>query len=197
MLSVTIVSNLGTLLTVSMLTILTQGSGFSFRTFFELFEFILYQKGLSFLFASCLLVLLLYNKSNKLVIDAQWVEIKNLKSASKTFPSIENPNLSIRIGNKVKLIPISEVFWLEADDYCVKIHTSIKTYTMRKSLKSLEEELAPYYFIRVHRSALINLDYLKQVDYNSSLLKLNNNSEIQLSKSGAKTLRQALSAHTI
>lgn len=196
-LSTTLVSNFGALLTVSMLTILTQGSEFSFRSFFELFEFILYQKGLNFLFASCLLVLLLYNKSNKLVIDAQWVEIRNLKSTSNTFPSLDNPSLSIKIGNKIKLIHLNEVIWIESDDYCVKVHTSQKSFTMRKSLKSLQKELAPYQFVRVHRKALVNLNYLEHINYNSAFLKLKNDSEIPISKSGTKTLKEALAVNSI
>jgi DNA-binding LytR/AlgR family response regulator len=95
------------------------------------------------------------------------------------------------------LIPLNEVTWIEADDYCVKIHTERKAYSMRKSMKSLEEQLASYRFIRVHRGALLNLGYLDHVDFESSLIKLQDSSELPLSKSGAQVLRKALKENSI
>lgn len=174
-----------------------QGIGFSYPAFSEIFQFMVYQKGLNFMFASCLLVLLLYNKSTMLIIDAQWVEIKNLQSASKSLPEIEHTNLNIKIGNKLRVIPLSDVQWVEADDYCVKIHTSEKSYTMRKSLKSLEKDLAPFRFVRVHRRALLNLEYLEHVDFNDYTVRLQDKSEIPLSKSGAQVLKKALNTISI
>ena len=149
------------------------------------------------MFAASLLVLLTYNRANSLVIDAQWVEIKNLKEQSVSSTEIEDPTLNIKIGNKLKVIPLSEVHWFEADDYCVKVHTSEKAYTMRKSLKSLQKELASLNFVRVHRSALLNLDYLDHVNFQSSTVKLQNTSEVPLSKSGASLLRKILHTKSV
>lgn len=165
----------------------------------EWFTFVFFQKAVSFSLASSLMVLLVYNSSTKQVIEAQWIEIKNLKSSvtpTSSTPSSET-NITIRIGNKLKLIPLGEVTWIEADDYCVKIHTKGKAYTLRKSLKSLETELAAFQFIRVHRKALLNLAYMDQVDFNSSVIKLQDLSELPLSKSGAQILRKVLKASSI
>ncbi len=187
-----LISNLVSVLLISVYNLIDFGSVIEFNFLKEQFTFIFFQKGLSFTFASCLLILLVYNRANSLIIDAQWVEINHLKEqSSKSFDG-EKPNLTIKIGNKHKVIPISDVLWFEADDYCVKVHTSQKSFTMRKSLKSLEKELSELNFVRVHRKALLNLEYLDHVNFSDSTVQLKNNSEIDLSKSGAMLLKKVL-----
>ncbi|MFV1885078.1 MAG: LytR/AlgR family response regulator transcription factor [Balneola sp.] len=190
-------SNILSIFFICLFNVIQFSDTWSISAFKELFIFMFYQKGLSFTFASSLLVLLIYNRANSLVIDAQWIEIKHLKD--QAFPSFDsgNPSLTIKIGNKLKVIPIREVRWFEADDYCVKVHTSEKSYTMRKSLKSLQKELASLNFIRVHRRALLNLEYLDHVDFHSSTVKLKDTSEISLSKSGANLLKEVLQTNSV
>ncbi|MEO9886531.1 MAG: LytTR family DNA-binding domain-containing protein [Balneola sp.] len=186
------------ILVVSMISILRYADVITVSNILETTEFFVFQKGITFLFAYCVLVLTLYSNAKNIVIDAQWVEIKDLKSnPALNSDSTAEPQVSIKIGNKLKLIPLAEVTWIESDDYCVKIHTEQKAYSLRKSLKSLEEQLAPYNFIRVHRGALLNLGYLDQVDFESSMVKLQDSSELPLSKSGAQILRKVLKASSI
>ena len=186
------------ILLISVLSIANSEEPFSSSNFLSYVEFFVAQKGITFLFAYCVLVLTMYNNAKNIVIDAQWLEINELSTSSKmNEDSNIEPQVSIKIGNKVKLIALSEVTWIESDDYCVKVHTSEKSYSLRKSLKSLEEQLAPYQFIRVHRKALLNLGYLDQVDFEASMIKLQDSSELPLSKSGAQVLRTALKASSI
>lgn len=190
-------ANLVSIVLICFTSIFEADSELNLALFTELFTFMFYQKGLSFIFASSLLVLLIYNRANSMVIDAQWVEIKNLKEQPSTTYEDKKPTLNIKIGNKLKVIPISDVHWFEADDYCVKVHTMDKTYTMRKSLKSLQKELASLKFVRVHRSALLNLNYLDHIDFHSSTVKLQDTSEIPISKSGASLLKKILHTKSV
>jgi hypothetical protein len=159
----------------------------SLESVLEVSEFILFQKGLSFLFVAGLLVLLLYSHSRSKLIEAQWIEIESLKTESEPVS-----NIRIRIGNRIKLIPVKNIRWIEADDYCVKIHTEDKAYSMRKSLKSLEDELAPFGFVRSHRSSMVNMEHLEHVDFDASLIKMKDHTEVPLSKSGAKSVRKII-----
>ena len=69
--------------------------------------------------------------------------------------------LNIKVGNKRKIIPITDILWIGSDDYCVKIHTQDKSYTMRSSLKQLEATLGDP-FLRIHRQAIVNMDAVSQ-----------------------------------
>lgn len=178
-------------ISISYISLVLNGAEMNSSTASETLIFMIFQKGLSFVFSGCLLVMLLYNRSRTMVIDAQWIEIDSLRSSSSNEPTT-SPTLTIKIGNKLKVIALSDITWIEADDYCVKIHTEERAYSLRKSMRSLEKDLEEYSFIRVHRGALLNLNYLDQVDFSSSSIKLHDRSEIPLSRSGAKELRKLL-----
>lgn len=187
-------SILSIILVISIVGVLFFSEESSMLVFTEWVIFIFYQKMMSFVLPSSLLVLLVYSGSTKQVIEAQWLEISDLKKEVALVSNSQNEfSISIKIGNKLKVIPLNEVYWIESDDYCVKIHTKDKAYSLRKSLKSLEKELSNYKFIRVHRKALLNLSFLDHIDFSFGIVKLTDKTEVPLSKTGAQTLRKVIS----
>ncbi len=184
------------LILVSIFSLNEQQLEFSLSNFNEFFAFFFYQKGITFLMALLISTLLIANYCKERSIKGQLVEIKRLKTENnellKNGDAEEVPHLNIRTGHKVKPVPINEIVWIQSDDYCVKVHTSQHTYTLRQSLKVLEEKLQRFRFIRVHRSALLNLNYLDQINYKSSTIKLKNQSEVHASKTGIRKLRSQL-----
>lgn len=149
--------------------------------------------------ASITLTLILYNHSKEKTIESQFIEITNLKRKSTDLEEALNlteqsePHLNIKTGNRFHPIPLAEIVWIQSDDYCVKIHTEGQIFTLRKSMKALEEQLAPYGFIRVHRVALLNLNFLRHINFDAFTIRLTNtNVEIPLSRTGAKVLKKKL-----
>jgi two-component system LytT family response regulator len=71
--------------------------------------------------------------------------------------------LVVKDHGRATFLGVDELVWIEAADYYVKLHTPGKTYLLRQTLQSLEERLDPARFFRVHRSALVNLDRVKEV----------------------------------
>lgn len=174
--------------------------------FSELFEnyipFYLYQKGLVFTFGYTVVVIVLhlFYTSQKLQIQVtELSEVKkmNAKLYQKLRKEIQETSsvLTIKIGNKHKIIPIKNINWIEADDYCVKIHTDNQiSYSMRSSLKSMEDKLNGNNFLRVHRNALVNMHTAKELDFsNTPKLILTDNTEITISKSKVKNVRDFMS----
>ncbi len=101
--------------------------------------------------------------------------------------------VTIKIGNKKRVIPVAQICWIEADDYCVKVHTQDGgSLSMRTSLKALEEKLGSN-FLRVHRKAIVNMDFVKEFTLaNPPKILLSTNDEIQVSKSQLKGVRDFL-----
>lgn len=54
-------------------------------------------------------------------------------------------------------VTLSDVFWIEAQDYYVRIHTADTRHLVRITLTSLEDRLPQETFLRVHRAAIVNL----------------------------------------
>ena len=67
-------------------------------------------------------------------------------------------------GRRTAVVPIAEVVWLAADDYCVQLVTASGRYVVRERLTAFEEKLDPAEFIRVHRSAIVRLDAIRALD---------------------------------
>ena len=87
-----------------------------------------------------------------------------LKSHQKQVP---NDLISIKIGDKVKIIPLSEIVWVQSADYCVQIHTkNNRSYLLRQSMKAMESQLSAKGFIRIHRNSIINLKAVATFRFN-------------------------------
>ena len=74
--------------------------------------------------------------------------------------------LVIRSRGKVSFVKPSEIDWLEADGKHVKLHAGggRETYVVRHTLTRLEQRLASHGFVRVHRSAIVNVDRIKELE---------------------------------
>ena len=72
--------------------------------------------------------------------------------------------LVIRTRSKVSFLKPGEIDWLEADGKHVKLHVGRETHIVRQQLKRLEARLAPHGFVRVHRSAIVNMDRIKELE---------------------------------
>ncbi|HEV8303324.1 MAG TPA: LytTR family DNA-binding domain-containing protein [Gemmatimonadales bacterium] len=72
--------------------------------------------------------------------------------------------LVIRTRGKVSFLKPSEIDWVEADGKHVKLHAGRETHVVRQQLKRLEPRLTPHGFVRVHRSAIVNVDRIKELE---------------------------------
>jgi two-component system LytT family response regulator len=72
--------------------------------------------------------------------------------------------LVIRTRGKVFFLKPSEIDWVEADGKHVKLHVGREMHVVRQQLKRLEPRLAPHGFVRVHRSAIVNVDRIKELE---------------------------------
>lgn len=63
----------------------------------------------------------------------------------------------VRSGKRAYFVPLSDIEWLEAADNYVRLHAGGRHHVIRETMKHLEEWL-PKRFVRVHRSAIVNLD---------------------------------------
>jgi two-component system LytT family response regulator len=62
------------------------------------------------------------------------------------------------------VIPTRDVDWIEGADYYAKLHVGPRAHLIRESLASLEQRLDAARFLRVHRSAILNLTRVRAVE---------------------------------
>jgi two-component system LytT family response regulator len=61
------------------------------------------------------------------------------------------------------LVPLDEIEWIEAADYYSCLHVGTKNYLLREPIKQLAENLDPGKFVRVHRSAIVNIGQVREI----------------------------------
>ncbi|MBK8249871.1 MAG: response regulator transcription factor [Gemmatimonadetes bacterium] len=71
--------------------------------------------------------------------------------------------LLVREEGRTVIVPVEDVDWIEAADNYVKLHTARRTWMLREAMRYLEQQLAPQGFARVHRSAMVNLSRVREV----------------------------------
>ena len=64
---------------------------------------------------------------------------------------------------RILFLSVSDIRWIGAEENYVRICTEGETHLLRETMSRLEERLDPQMFLRVHRSAIVNLQYLKEV----------------------------------
>lgn len=72
-------------------------------------------------------------------------------------------HLPIRSNGRVYFLGIDDIDWLEAADNYVKVHARDETHMIRQTLHRLEESLSWRGFIRVHRSAIVNIARIREI----------------------------------
>ena len=184
------------LVVISVIGMYTNAAIFSWDTFFnEYFPFYIFQKApiytLGYLAAA--IIFNLYFQKEQLeikVVALQGVSVHEPASqANKASVEGKLNVLSIRLGNKVKLIAIDQIRWVASDDYCVRIHCMDgAAHSMRISMKAMMPLLNEN-FLRVHRTAIVNMKeasliHIKDTPY----LTLSNQQQIPIAKSRLKSV---------
>ncbi|MBY0239332.1 MAG: LytTR family DNA-binding domain-containing protein, partial [Burkholderiaceae bacterium] len=67
------------------------------------------------------------------------------------------------VGSGVRLIPVEEVAFLQADNKYTLVAWEGGEALIRKSIRELADELDPESFVQIHRSAIVNLHYVQEV----------------------------------
>jgi two-component system, LytTR family, response regulator len=72
--------------------------------------------------------------------------------------------IPVRSGARIHLVPVDDVDYLEADDNYVRLHAGARTHLLRETLGALEARLDPARFLRVHRSLVVNLSRVAELE---------------------------------
>ena len=117
---------------------------------------------------------------------------------SPTLEQFSNHPLTrivVKTGAKVKIIPVGEILFIQADGDYIKIFTEQGSYLKNRTMTQLEKTLDPQNFIRIHRSYLIQLNQITRIE---PLQKeryqalLRTGEKIPVSRSGYLKLKEVL-----
>ena len=71
--------------------------------------------------------------------------------------------LSIKSGGRVIFLGVDDIDWIEAADNYVQVHAGRGSHLLHATMNSLESRLDPDQFLRIHRSAIVNIERIKEL----------------------------------
>jgi two-component system, LytTR family, response regulator len=134
---------------------------------------------------------------------AKWMEQKPSESEKATqdlldaasFSPSQSQRIVVKNGSKIKIIPVHDVFYLEAADDYVKIHTTEGYFLKNKTMSHFEQSLDGQQFVRSHRSYIINVQQITRIDpyeKDGHVAVLRSGIKVPVSRSGYGKLKEVL-----
>jgi two-component system LytT family response regulator len=121
------------------------------------------------------------------------------QSTEKTPASIIKNNefisrLFVRDKRGLIPLPVNEIVWLKADGDYTTIYTVDKNFLVDTTLKEFTKKLNPENFLRVHRSAVVNLNHIIRIEEDNRrlILYMKSGTEIQASRAGSQILKNLI-----
>lgn len=121
-------------------------------------------------------------------------KIQPVVEAAAQSPEQQN-RIVVKDGNKIKIIPVTQIHYLEAADDYVKIVTADGSFLKKRTMSFFESSLNAWHFVRTHRSYIVNTQLITRIDAHekdSHLLLLNTGARLPVSKTGYAKLKQVL-----
>ncbi|QIK53900.1 LytTR family transcriptional regulator [Dysgonomonas sp. HDW5B] len=153
------------------------------------------------------LLILLYgyiftqNQEEEVSIDIDVEHTTDIESSEKAMTNEDSSeseileHIAVKNGQKIDLIFINDIISIQAEGNYVMIFTPKGKYLKEQTMKYFGDHLPANKFVRVHRSNIINIDYIQRIELyekQSQMLKLQNNLQVKMSIAGYKELKRVL-----
>ncbi len=93
--------------------------------------------------------------------------------------------LTVAHGGRIIFVPVADIDWIQAEGNYARLHVTRKIYDVRETLQSLMDKLDPREFIRIHRSTIVNVRRIREVQpwfQGSHIVLLRSGEELRMSR---------------
>jgi two-component system, LytTR family, response regulator len=107
----------------------------------------------------------------------------------------QSQRVVVKTGSKIKIIPAQDIYFLEAADDYVKVHTHEGSFLKNKTMNHFEKTLDPQQFVRSHRSYIVNVQQITRIDpyeKDNHIAILKSGGRVPVSRNGYVKLRSVL-----
>ncbi|HEV3040184.1 MAG TPA: LytTR family DNA-binding domain-containing protein [Candidatus Angelobacter sp.] len=94
------------------------------------------------------------------------VDAANLMRALRQLETIakrQAPRIAFKVKGSILLLDLADILAVQAEGNYVSLHHRCTPYLVRESLSSVAQKLKPYGFIRIHRSAIVNISAVEEI----------------------------------
>ena len=125
---------------------------------------------------------------------AQKISASELSAAARP-PEQKLERIVVKDGTKVHIIPMDKLDYVEAQDDYIALRSEKKNYLKQQTISSIEAQLDPKRFVRIHRSYIVNLERIARIEpytKDSRVAVLHDGSQLPVSRSGHAKLKTLL-----
>jgi two-component system LytT family response regulator len=126
--------------------------------------------------------------------DARPFQAVELAAAARP-PGVALERVVVKDGTRVQVIPIAKLDYVDAQDDYVGLHSEGKTYLKQQTVASLETQLDPAKFVRIHRSYVVNVERIARIEpytKDSRVVVLQDGTQLPVSRAGHAKLKDLL-----
>lgn len=108
--------------------------------------------------------------------------------------------LLVRSTGRVVFVRANEIEWCQACENYIQLHSGQQCHLLRGTMTQLETQLDPNRFVRISRSAIINLDFVKEirsVPAKGRVVRLLGGTQINVGREYRSNLKKALASETL
>lgn len=101
----------------------------------------------------------------------------------------------VKTGGRIFFLKTAEVDWIEAYGNYVRLHVGASAYLLREPISSLEAQIDPARFLRIHRSALVNIERIREMQpmfHGQYVVILHDGTRLTLSRRYRSKLQKSL-----
>lgn len=116
--------------------------------------------------------------------------LEEMKAGSKYLE-----RLVIKASGRIYFLETAEIDWIEAEGNYVSVHCAKKSHLLRETISSLEAQLDPKKFLRIHRSSIVRIDRIQELQpwfHGEYRIILQNGTQLTLSRNYRDKLQEAL-----
>jgi two-component system LytT family response regulator len=120
--------------------------------------------------------------------------IKNLSESLQQAYSAYPEKVLVESGSRMISLSVNDISWIEADGDYTRLHTANKFYLSNYGISILEQKLNPLTFLRIHRSAIINTNMIKEVyrDANGYYVVLQNGTTQKVGRNYIEVIKKLI-----
>ncbi len=107
--------------------------------------------------------------------------------------------LTVSTRGRILFVAVADIDWIEAEDNYARLHVSRRVYDVRETLQALMEKLDPRDFVRIHRSTIVNLHRIREVQpwfQGSHIVLLHSGEELRMSRYQRDAVERLLGKRT-
>lgn len=110
-------------------------------------------------------------------------------------PTTPIEHIAVKNGARIDLVYISDIICIQAEGDYIMIYSTNGKYLKEQTMKSLENSLPANKFVRVHRSSIVNVDFIQRIELfekQAQILHMQKGLQVKTSLSGYKLLKDKL-----